>query len=136
MGSSTHGSRSSPAKEPSYEVRNPDRHRTGAVSGPDGIAVDGEGNNIWVADTGNDRVQEFTSAGHWLAKFGRTETEGPQLASPTGISANAAGTVVVAEPADDKVQSWVAVAGQPLPPIEPAPTVELEASSAGPIESA
>ena len=43
----------------------------GSFSDPQGIAVDSTG-NVYVADTGNNRVQKFTSSGGWLASWDST----------------------------------------------------------------
>jgi sugar lactone lactonase YvrE len=43
----------------------------GQLYNPYGVAVDGSG-NIWVADSSNSRVQEFSSTGTWLASLGGT----------------------------------------------------------------
>ena len=42
----------------------------GELSHPEGIAV-GPGGNVYVADTDNNRVQEYTSAGAFIQAFGR-----------------------------------------------------------------
>jgi YD repeat-containing protein len=42
---------------------------SGEVDGPSAIALDAD-ENIWVADTGNNRIDEFSSEGVFLAAFG------------------------------------------------------------------
>jgi hypothetical protein len=41
----------------------------GSLSGPEGIAVDSEG-QVWIADWGNHRVLKVDSNGEWLQSFG------------------------------------------------------------------
>ena len=41
----------------------------GNFKSPKGIAIDG-GGNVWVVDSGNNRIQEFSSTGTFLAKLG------------------------------------------------------------------
>lgn len=45
----------------------------GAFTAPTAVAVDGRG-RIFVADTGNDRIQVFSPLGHWLLLFGNSES--------------------------------------------------------------
>ena len=52
---------------------------------------------IWVADTGHDRVVEFSAAGRELAAFGKN------LDQPAGIATDAAGHVWVADTGHDRV---------------------------------
>ncbi len=52
---------------------------------------------VWVADTGHDRVLEFSAAGRELAAFGKN------LDQPTGIATDAAGHVWVADTGHDRV---------------------------------
>ena len=44
---------------------------TGSSANPYGVAIDSSG-NVWVADTANDRIQEFTSGGAFIQTFGTT----------------------------------------------------------------
>jgi len=52
---------------------------------PQQIAVDDE-NNIYVADTGNSRIQKFTSDGLFLSSWGTNGDKDGQLQSPVGIA--------------------------------------------------
>lgn len=65
-------------------------------SGPDGIALDSQG-NVYVADTWNSRVQVFTNEGRFLRKWGSygTPTNG-KFNTPSGIAVDAVGNVFVA----------------------------------------
>ena len=68
---------------------------TGRFFGPRGIAIDdGE---IFVTDTGNERVQVFASDGTFLRAFGGYGSEPGKLLEPVGIAIGPDGRVYVAD---------------------------------------
>ncbi len=66
------------------------------LAGPYGVALAPDG-DVWVADTGHDRIAEFTASGHLLTSFGGG------LDQPEGIAVGAAGHVWVADTGHDRV---------------------------------
>jgi DNA-binding beta-propeller fold protein YncE len=83
---------------------------------PSGVAFDPRAGHLWVADTGNNRVQELSQAGAWIA----THTG---FAAPQAIAVDANGNVYVADTGNDRVRrrdsasggwSTVATGGQSL----------------------
>jgi DNA-binding beta-propeller fold protein YncE len=58
--------------------------------------VDASG-NVYVADTGNYRIQKFTSTGTFLLQWGSSGTNPGQFQSPVGIATDASGNVYVAD---------------------------------------
>jgi len=90
---------------------------------PQGIAVDGVG-NIYVVDTGNDRVQIFDSAGVFQSKFGSVcnmhytvdcvdpDGGGPlelgdgQFSNPHGVAVDSSGNVYVADYFNSRIQKF------------------------------
>ena len=66
------------------------------LAGPYGVAVS-PGGTIWVADTGHDRIVEFSQAGHLIMSV-----DGG-LDQPEGIATDAAGHVWVADTGHDRV---------------------------------
>jgi tripartite motif-containing protein 71 len=63
----------------------------GQFNSPSGIAVDPPG-NVWVADTYNNRIQEFTSEGQFVQAFGMEV-----LSLPHGVAIDPSGNVWVAD---------------------------------------
>jgi sugar lactone lactonase YvrE len=61
----------------------------GEFDSPSGIAVDGSG-NVFVADTGNGRIEKFSPNGVFVTTIGRFE-------APNGIGVDRAGNIYVAE---------------------------------------
>jgi DNA-binding beta-propeller fold protein YncE len=84
---------------------------------PYGVALDPDG-DVWVADTGHDRVAEFTPAGRLVASFGLPARLGG-LDQPEGIAVDAAGHVWVADTGLDRVVEFssagrvLAIVGSP-----------------------
>jgi hypothetical protein len=69
------------------------------------MAVDSS-NNIYVADTGNNRIQKFNSSGTFLTKWGSNGTGNGQFDSPNGISVDSTGNVYVADTNNNRIQKF------------------------------
>jgi DNA-binding beta-propeller fold protein YncE len=66
----------------------------GQLSSPSGIAVDSSSGKVYVADSGNHRVQVFSADGNFLRKWGSEENYGDgMLGKPQWIAVDASGTV-------------------------------------------
>jgi tripartite motif-containing protein 71 len=59
----------------------------GQFNYPGADAIDGHG-NLWVTDYENNRVEEFTSAGKFIAAYGSHGSGHVQFEGPTGIAVN------------------------------------------------
>jgi len=68
----------------------------GRFDTPRGIAIDSAG-NIFVADTGNGRVEKFSPTGTFLSIIGAKGSGHGQLADPNGIAIDRSGNIYVAE---------------------------------------
>jgi M6 family metalloprotease-like protein len=78
---------------------------TGQFYHPEGIAVDSSG-NIYVADTGNNRIQKFSSGGTFLAMWGSPGSGNGFFAGPAGIAVDGAGNIFVADYWNYRVQKF------------------------------
>jgi len=68
----------------------------GQFDSPRGIAIDNAG-NIFVADTGNGRIEKFSPSGIFIASIGTKGSGHGQLGEPNGIAVDRAGNIYVAE---------------------------------------
>jgi sugar lactone lactonase YvrE len=88
----------------------------GQFSSPGGVAA-GTNLRIYVADTGNDRIQVFSLGGVWLQTFGGTGSLPGQFDEPRGLAIVPtgvyAGALAVADAGNDRVQI-VSPTGSPL----------------------
>jgi len=76
---------------------------SGTLNSPSGVALDASG-DVWVSDTGNNRVVEFSASGTDTGGF--TPSGSYALNGPTGIAVNAAGDVFVADTGDNRVVEY------------------------------
>jgi sugar lactone lactonase YvrE len=82
----------------------------GQFESPKGIALDSSG-NVWVADTGNNRIQKFNSKGEFLLKFGSAGTGSGQFNQPSGVAIDGEGKVWIADTGNHRVQRFTAEGG-------------------------
>jgi YD repeat-containing protein len=82
-----------------------DASGAGHLSTPGGVAIDSEG-NVWVADTGHDRIQEFNSKGEFVNQFGTTGKGIGFFREPRGIATDSEGNVWVADTGNWRVQEF------------------------------
>jgi RHS repeat-associated protein len=80
---------------------------TGHLKAPHGITADWAG-DVWVADTGNNRAEEFGPTGTYLAVFGKEGTGLGKLKGPKGIDVDAEGDAWIANTGNSNVQEWTA----------------------------
>ena len=72
---------------------------------PRGVAFDSAG-NVYIAESGNNRVQKFTSSGVFLSKWGSYGSGDGQFYGPWGVAFDSAGNVYIAEIGNNRVQKF------------------------------
>lgn len=68
----------------------------GQFEEPPGVAVDSSG-NVYVTDSGNNRVQKFDSNGNFITKWGSSGTGDGHFTNPRAIAVDSTGNVYVTE---------------------------------------
>lgn len=71
----------------------------------DGVAVDQAG-NVFIADTGNNRVQKFTPDGAFLTSWGALGAAQGQFNAPADVAVGPDGSVYVADTGNNRVQRF------------------------------
>lgn len=75
----------------------------GEFNRPCGIATDGVG-RIYVADTGNNRIQVFAPDGKFWGKFGTQGSAPGEFNKPLGVCVSTSGLIYVADQKNHRVQ--------------------------------
>jgi hypothetical protein len=69
------------------------------------VAVN-NGGQIFVADTGNHRIQKFSSTGIFVSTLGSQGTGDGQFESPSGVAVDSGGNIYVADTGNHRVQKF------------------------------
>jgi RHS repeat-associated protein len=75
----------------------------GDLKKPAGVAVDSKG-NVWVADTGNNRIEEFSATGTFLKAYGKEGTGNVQFKEPKGIAVDKEGYMFIADAGNNRIE--------------------------------
>ena len=74
---------------------------------PNNIAVNSKSGSLYVTDTGNHRIQQFSRNGTFITTWGSEGDANGQLKSPSGIAVDpATGSVYVADTGNDRIQQF------------------------------
>lgn len=76
----------------------------GQLSNPTGIAV--SGGHVYVADLNNARVEEFSTEGSYITKFGTSGSGEGQLSYPAGVAIDSSGNVYVADSGNGRAEEF------------------------------
>lgn len=79
----------------------------GEFAKPQGIAIDPRTGSLYVADSGNHRVQEFSPSGQLIAKFGAYGSEEGEFSEPVGVTVSAAGAIYVSDALNNRLEEWM-----------------------------
>ena len=82
----------------------------GEFNSPMGIAVD-SGDNLYVVDHFNDRVQKFDSAGTFVTKWGTSGTGDGEFDRPVGIAVDNSDHVYVSDHSGSRIQKFSSSGG-------------------------
>src|SRR3972149_1227097 len=77
----------------------------GQFNTPRAIAVDSSG-NVYVVDSGNHRIQKFTSEGVFLTKWGSAGSGDGQFNYAFGVAVDSSGKVYVADWDNHRIQKF------------------------------
>ncbi len=78
---------------------------TGGFVNPSGLTTDIDG-NIYVADTGNNKIKKFSSAGTPLLTFGSSGSGNGQLFGPYSVAVDSSGNIFVADRSNNRIQKF------------------------------
>jgi hypothetical protein len=77
----------------------------GNFKSPSSVTVD-SADNVYVADTGNNRIQKFSENGTFITKWGEYGTANGSFSRPFGVVADPAGNVYVADTGNNRIQKF------------------------------
>jgi DNA-binding beta-propeller fold protein YncE len=78
----------------------------GEFRSPSGVALDKDG-NVFVADTGNNRIQKFTKDGKYITQIGNgVGSADGQLNAPQGVAVDKDGYVYVVDTGNNRIQRF------------------------------
>jgi hypothetical protein len=89
--------------DPGYSVFGSTGSGPGQFRNPTAIAADPDRSELFVTDTGNDRIEVFDYSGNWLRSFGQTGSGPGQFQGPAWIAVYN-GEVYVTDAGNDRVE--------------------------------
>ncbi len=79
---------------------------SGQFSSPSGIAINQTSGNVYITDQGNNRVEEFSSAGTFIRAFATTGSAAGQLNTPAASAVDGSGNVWIADTGNNRVTEY------------------------------
>jgi DNA-binding beta-propeller fold protein YncE len=80
--------------------------KKGALWKPEGIAYDPVNGALYVSDTSNDRVEEFTTEGRLITHFGKAGTGKGEFMTPQGLTVDSEGNIWVADGGNSRLERF------------------------------
>jgi tripartite motif-containing protein 71 len=77
----------------------------GQLKAPQGIAAS-SGGNLWISDTGNNRLKKFGPTGNLINLLSSEGTEAGKVKEPTAISTAPDGSIWVADSGNNRIEGW------------------------------
>jgi len=77
----------------------------GQLSEPFDLAVDSKG-NIWISNTGNNRIEEFNEKGEYVGQIGKEGTGNGEFKLPKGIAIDSEDNIWVVDSGNNRVQKF------------------------------
>jgi DNA-binding beta-propeller fold protein YncE len=77
----------------------------GEFNAPSSVITDGS-NNVYVADSGNNRIQKFTEFGEFLTKWGSAGAGPGQFSTPESLTTDFEGNVYVADTGNNRIEKF------------------------------
>jgi YD repeat-containing protein len=78
----------------------------GQFSEPKAIAINPSTGNIYIVDSGNDRIQEISSSGTFIRAFGSEGSGTGELSEPQGAAIDSKGYVWVADAGNNRIEEF------------------------------
>lgn len=75
----------------------------GQFTAPYDVAISPDGNTISVADSGNNRIQQFDTNGVFIGAFGSSGTDLGEFDSPSGLTYDSTGNLCIADSGNDRI---------------------------------
>jgi tripartite motif-containing protein 71 len=76
----------------------------GQFKKPQSVAID-SGGNLWVVDSGNDRIEKFSSSGSFIVAYGKEGSGNVQFKEPRGVSIDqGTGNIYVADTGNSRIE--------------------------------
>jgi tripartite motif-containing protein 71 len=77
------------------------------ITKPNAIGVNSMSGSVYVTDSGNHRIQQFSKNGTFITTWGSEGDANSQFKSPSGIAVNpVSGSVYVADTGNDRIQQF------------------------------
>lgn len=79
----------------------------GSFNAPTDLAIDNKSGDIYVVDSGNNRVQRFSPEGSYLSEFGQFGIENGSFNTPWGIAIDTDGYIYVSDSKNSRIQKFM-----------------------------